>query len=251
MNSESTRRTGPRIASLIAIPLGILALLVRTHPQTEPSQKPTPSEAIALVSGTDRYPSSSASDWVTYADHVVVAEAVAERESPPSQTGTDHGEGLIGRQVTMQVKQVLWSSKSAPAPPPEEWERLSMGWVFKGKPSNRHRVGLADSPRIQVGHTYILAIEWSPDPCAERSGNWLGLGEGSSVPFDDNIVGVGEYEGRVRKLDEARKETSISPKTFEHRMTGTTSTELARELRSADPVPATSRYEPPTPRCQP
>ena len=62
-----------------------------------------PDSGPVFGDGRDRYRSSTAADWVSHADHVVVATAVSEKEVPPAQSEIDRGEGLIGRSVEMHV----------------------------------------------------------------------------------------------------------------------------------------------------
>ncbi|MCZ9345500.1 hypothetical protein NGM37_47955, partial [Streptomyces sp. TRM76130] len=48
----------------------------------------------------------------------------------------------------------------------------------------------AAAPRLETGHTYLLALRWA-------DGGWVVLGEGAAVPFDDHVAGQGEWCGRV------------------------------------------------------
>ncbi|WP_437012917.1 hypothetical protein [Streptomyces sp. enrichment culture] len=73
---------------------------------------------MILAHGADRHPAQTATDWVTYADHVVEVTPVSEREIAPSQDEADRGEGLILRKVTLRVDKVLWSSDTAAKAPP-------------------------------------------------------------------------------------------------------------------------------------
>jgi hypothetical protein len=52
-----------------------------------------------------------------------------------------------------------------------------------------------------------MALSWGASHCADgESGHWKGLGSDSNLPFDDARIGVGEYEGRSRGLEEAQKD---------------------------------------------
>ena len=110
---------------------------------------------ILMADGDDRLPSITATDWVTYADHVVVVTAASERRLPISPTDAQRGEGLIGRTVTMKV---LWSRKDAANPAPTSWTYNAAGFAFaKGDPA-AVPMALHDRPRMEVGHQYILVI---------------------------------------------------------------------------------------------
>lgn len=110
---------------------------------------------ILMADGDDRLPSITATDWVTYADHVVVVTAASERRLPISPTEAQRGEGLIGRTVTMKV---LWSRKDAANPAPTSWTYNAAGFAFaKGDPA-AVPMALHDRPRMEVGHQYILVI---------------------------------------------------------------------------------------------
>lgn len=163
---------------------------------------PWPDSGPVFGDGKDRYRSSTAADWVSYADHVVVATAVSDKEVPPTQSEIDRGEGLIGRSVEMRVDHVLWSREGAGHPAPQTYSRQSTGWVFDGEPANRHEYALHERPRIEPGHSYVIALRWEPARCSEGdapvAAGWVGLGSGSTLPFDEGTLGKGEFEGTER-----------------------------------------------------
>ncbi|MFJ8988799.1 hypothetical protein ACIRQH_00160 [Streptomyces sp. NPDC102279] len=202
----------------------------------------TAEQPIILAAGADRLPNETASDWVTYADHVVVATATDEAEIPPAQTEIDRGEGLIGRSVSMRIDRVLWSRPDAPKAAPATWQRTSPGWQFtNGDTTNRSEFAMEHRPRIEVGHTYIIALEWQAEQCSEGDytpGQWLGLGSESTIPYDDSTIGVGEVEGSVQDAAEAEKAAASDPaSTVENDMTGQSATDLAGALAEATPAP--------------
>lgn len=203
-----------------------------------------PGEHILLASASDNLPNQSATDWVTNADHVVTVSAVTEQEVPPAQSEIDRGEGLIGRLVTLKVDQVLWSKPGTTHPAPSMWQRPSMGWQFtEGDTTNRMKMAKEDSPRIEVGHKYLIAITWEADPCKPGSGEWRGLGEGSTLSYDSNTVGQGELEGRTQSAAQARVASDAEDpnRGLEEEMAGKTGTDLARALEAAQPVAAPGR----------
>ncbi|MDA2812013.1 hypothetical protein O4J56_15325 [Nocardiopsis sp. RSe5-2] len=198
---------------------------------------------VLLAHGSDHLPSRTASDWVTYADHVVVVSVAAEREIPPSAEEEARGEGLVGRELTLDTERVLWSRDGAP-PAPDTWEYAAAGYAFTGGTDQRRPMALAGRPRIEQGHTYILAMVWEEARCAPGEpaapAEWRGLGEGSEVPFDDGVIGKGEFEGAVRSAADAQSAASAqgsagSPDSLEDELAGEGADALIVELESARP----------------
>jgi len=198
--------------------------------------------AVLLADGDDRLPSGTAADWVTYADHVVVVKVAGEKAMQPTQTEIQRGEGLIGRKVELQVQKVLWSSKTAAQPAPKYWEYNATGWAFTDhKADERVPVALHDRPRLETGHQYVLAIAWDGPRCspgeAREAGRWMGLGEGSELPFDGGVIGQGENEGRPQTVAVARTEAAKAGAVadLEDQLAGRSATDLITNLKSATP----------------
>lgn len=188
----------------------VLALVAGTAvlaPWADDSDQVPGLTVLATDGGSDRLPSTTATDWVTYADHVVVVTPVEQTEVPPAQSELDRGEGLIDRRVTLRVDDVLWSRPDADRPAPATFDWLAAGWMFDGTPADRGRVAREGEPRLEPGHSYLLAIEWEEARCspgdAKIPAQWRGLGSFSAVPFDDGVVGQGEFEGRYRSASKA------------------------------------------------
>ncbi|MHC5260811.1 hypothetical protein ACYSUO_23255 [Streptomyces sp. UC4497] len=202
-----------------------------------------PEERVITVHAVDHRPSQTASDWVTYADHVVAVTATAEQESPPTASEIERGEGLIGRKVTLRTDDVLWSRPGVSKAPPNSWQRPSVGWQFhEGDTDNRIKMVKADSPRIEVGHSYLIAIAWEDVSCS-GNGQWRGLGEGSTLPYDGDVIGQGELEGRVQSAAQAlRAEAGEDPnRGLEEEMAGRTATDLVQELKAVQPASASAQ----------
>jgi hypothetical protein len=187
------------VASVTGIALAALAA-----PAADP-EDPTAaaSQEVLLGEGTDNLPSVTASDWVTYADHVIVVEAVSEASIAPGAEEIERGEGVIGRTVALTVEDVLWSRDGAPRAAPASWNYSALGWHFTdGDTADPVKLALSEFPRVEVGHQYVMAIRWQPALCDEDGeyapAQWLGLGEGSEIPYDDGILGNGESEGAVQ-----------------------------------------------------
>ncbi|MHC0432314.1 hypothetical protein ACX6XY_19325 [Streptomyces sp. O3] len=204
---------------------------------------------ILLAEGSDRLPNQTAEDWVTYADHVVIVSAASEREVAPDKAEIDRGEGLIGRNVNLKVDKVLWSRDGAPQAAPKAWEYPTLGWQFKNDDvNNRQKMAVADSPRLEKGHSYIMAIVWEEAQCPEgdekQPAGWFGLGEGSEIPYDNGVIGNGENEGSIHKVTKTGKAPlSVAAATeddpnagLEERLAGQSVDRLVAELEAAKPV---------------
>jgi hypothetical protein len=208
-----------------------------------------------MAQGDDRLPSTTATDWVTYADHVVVVSAVSERILPPTRTEIERGEGLLGRIVHLKVEDVLWSRDGAPAAP-KNWDYNAVGVTFTdGDLDARRPVALRDQPRVERGHQYIMAIAWEEPRCspgdARQPGQWMGLGEGSQLPFDGGVIGRGENEGRSQNDSQARSlAAQAGPnRGLEERMVGKDAAALAGELAAATPSRREASVPAPTSSC--
>ncbi|SEC83511.1 hypothetical protein [Streptomyces melanosporofaciens] len=210
------------------------------------------SEQVIVAHGSDNLPNRTATDWVTYADHVLAVTAVNETESPPTDTEVERGEGLIARKVTLRVDRVVWSRDDAPTPAPAQWQRTSVGWQFTdGDTDNRMKMVRADSPRVETGHSYLMAVYWQPDACLPVGGEWLGLGEGATVPYDDDTIGVGEYEGKVRSAQQAVRQARTAAAAdggtaLEDALAGRDASAVAAVLGTAQPVERVA-YDDPAP----
>lgn len=193
---------------------------------------------VVIANSSDSYPNRTASDWVTYADHVVVATAVSDRAMPPDAATEETGEGGIDRKVTLSVDNVIWSRGDASHRAPEgpfEWD--AWGWALQ----DGRRIPMAsdDQPRVEVGHTYIMAIVWQPtfnDGHDHVPAQWTGLGSDAILPYDDGVIGKGELAGQ-----EQRSATPLAASdpnfSLEDELAGEDAAALAAALRSAKPGP--------------
>jgi hypothetical protein len=197
--------------------------------------------AVVVGEGGDQYASQTAADWVGHADHVAVLTVLSEREVPPTQEEKDAGEGMIGREVTVRVDKIVWSAdRPAHAAPEGTFTWGAGGWTFHGE--ERTVFTVADAPRYEVGHTYIEALKWEPAETDEGDvapAQWVGLGEGSSLPYDDGRIGNGEYQGETvtaARFKAAEEEPAEA--TLEELMAGKSVQDLAAALAVAEPSPS-------------
>ena len=187
------------IAAASAVGIAVAALAA---PAADPGGQAA-AEEVVLGQGSDLFPSVTAADWVTYADHVIVVEAVSEEAIAPTAEELERGEGVIGRTVALSIEEVLWSREDAPVAAPSTWAYSALGWHFnEGDTTDVVEMALADFPRVEVGHQYVMAIRWQAAICDDdgefTQAQWLGLGEGSEIPYDADTIGNGESEGTVQ-----------------------------------------------------
>jgi hypothetical protein len=197
---------------------------------------------VLLGNGSDHLPSVTATDWVTYADHVIVVEAVSERALEPTAAEVERGEGVIGRVVSLTVEDVLWSREGAPQAAPSTWEYSGLGWYFAdGDTSATVEMALHDFPRVEVGHQYVIAVRWEKAICDEDGeytpAQWRGLGEGSEIPYDDGTLGNGESEGTVQDAAAfaAASDEDVVEQGIEELLVGEGADALVSALNSAVP----------------
>ncbi|MFC9704955.1 hypothetical protein ACFTWD_30150 [Streptomyces sp. NPDC056943] len=197
---------------------------------------------VLLASGKDAYPNRNASDWVTYADHVVAVTPVAEKDQSVSAEYRDRGEGIVLRELRLRVDKTLWSSPKASRPTPESIDLPAWGWSFKdGDTGKRTKMAAEGSPRLEMGHSYVLAIIWEEERCTEGDprvpAKWNVLGGSAIIPFDSETLGQGESEGGVLTAAQAREKgnSHASAATLEDKVIGQGASVLVAELKSASP----------------
>lgn len=184
---------------------------------------------VGCGSAEGRYPSKTAKDWVTYADHVVVATPIREQDTSrrdfpkgPIQYETD-------RKVTFRTDNLLWSTQSPARTMGKGFDMTAPGWRAYRATGDRVKKTATDAPRLEIGHTYLLALHWDAD-------GWIVLGEGAAVPFDDHTGDQGEWCGRVlSKEDVARGESfsRLDDHSLEKALLGQDEQAVTRELDRA------------------
>lgn len=241
---------GTRTSAAIAAAITLSALIAGCGSGSDPG-----SPDIIIGEGQDAYPTITASDWVTYADHVFVVTPSHITETTPGQAAIDAGEGTIGRTITLKVEEVLWSSDSPAKAAPELLDVTTIGWEFTdGDTNNRREMALDDQPRVEPGHTYIAAMKWTPAWCEPGDSdyipaNWSGLGSDSIIPYDDGMIGNGEHEGTTRTADQTRDAAPASDDpnfSLEDELTGKSADALKARLTTAAPIPISDRIVHPT-----
>ncbi|MDK1474855.1 hypothetical protein QNO07_15745 [Streptomyces sp. 549] len=223
--SPRRRWTLVAVAATAALALATVAALV-TMAEDAP-----PGVVVRADAGDARLPSESAADWVTYGDHVAVVRLSLEKKLPVSEEDQVNGEGYVGRSVTMTVRKVLWTRDAAPALPASVSFNAS-GWVMKD--GRMTPVALHDTPRLEKGHTYILAL-------SRYSDGWAPTGSGSTLPYDSRVIGEGESEGRAVTPDTSGEPGAQA--TLGEKVIGGTAEDLVAHLRAAAPDPRAEGFE--------
>lgn len=240
MMSTSLKRHAASI-SIAAVGLlsGFLAVVLLQGDASSES-----SVGTQFVHGADRRPDTTASDWVTYADYVVVVTPVSDTELPPTAIEVERGEGLILRKLELRVDEVLWRRPGRVAAAPETFTWTAHGWQFSDNdPANRVEMAARDEPRVETGHSYVMAIVHTPARCSPGDfspAGWRGLGTDSIIPFDGGVLGQGEEEGETRSAAASRAKVKPDEPNFslEDRVVGTSKTNLRGLLERAKPTPA-------------
>ncbi|MFI6575031.1 hypothetical protein ACIBFB_04465 [Nocardiopsis sp. NPDC050513] len=113
---------GKRAWAFTAAGVGVTAAAA-TVGFTTLASGPDPDELpLTNASASYRRPGATAQDWVTYADHVILARAVDQEVQEPTPIEVERGEGMVGRTVTLEVRRVLWSAPDPAQPAPEVYE---------------------------------------------------------------------------------------------------------------------------------
>ncbi|HVF19490.1 MAG TPA: hypothetical protein VNA14_04520 [Mycobacteriales bacterium] len=151
------RRRGIWLAVAVLLLLGgVVGAAIRRHgtpPSSVPDREPVFAESDAP------FPSDSASDVVSFADHVVLVTAVAEKEATPTATPTAPGTGdtTVARDVTFRIDRSLWShakAREAPARFTMRW----WGWLVEGR--KRTPIAVTGTPWVFVGGQYVVPIAY-------------------------------------------------------------------------------------------
>jgi hypothetical protein len=152
-------RHGYRWLLVVAVVLAVIAAAVSIAFVGRPSPKSTSPTATtrAIPDAHAQFPYETASDVVSYADHVAIVTAVSQREAPRNeQPEVGAPSDSIARLVTFRVDDVLWSRAGAPAAP-TKFTALWWGWLAKG-----HQQFLMDgTPWVFIGGHYVVPIAYN------------------------------------------------------------------------------------------
>jgi len=111
----------------------------------------------------------------------------------------------------------------------------------------RNRGSAKGGGRPLVHHRII----WQPAKCSlgdsPEAAQWVGLGQGSTIPYDDQIVGNGDFEGSrvIQGAVSTASQTAPSENVkIEDMMAGRAGRDVAAVLKTATPQGRDSRLVP-------
>jgi hypothetical protein len=102
------------------------------------------------------------------------------------------------------------------------------GWVAHAD-GTTSPLALAQSPRLEVGHTYVVALVGGPCHADADGATWELLGSGAVLPADGDRIGDGESEGH----EVAGDIDQTTPGSLERELLGTSPDDVADELQRA------------------
>lgn len=185
---------------------------------------------VVAQAQSERWPSSTLTDWMDEADGVVIAVVTGEERAKEMPSST-HDERVIGRSVALRVENVLWKRPGSEISP--HLSLAAMGWVTGGDNASLIPLAAPRTPRLEVGNSYVIALQSvqcgdakSLHPSASA---WTPLGGEAIWPISGDRIGYGESEGRRVAGDTDQ----VAHGSFEADMLGSTGARLKNILTSA------------------
>jgi hypothetical protein len=212
------------------------ALAAATVAVSTTSSAPTPHRPSLIVAdGEDLLPSNTATDWVTYSDHLVQVTITAERELTPTADEAAAGEGYLPREVDVNVDQVLWSRSGATvAPATMKWDLD--GWAFHG--TNKTPIRLNGEPSMNVGETYVVPITHLSQTDVVSAAGWAPLSTNAILPYSNGTIGQGAtVVGYTGPESDASGETTAKDDAW-----GGSANGLVSTMSSTSPNPLAAGY---------
>ncbi|WP_110208120.1 hypothetical protein [Nocardioides daejeonensis] len=229
------------MSSIAAVPLAAVAITIAGWSalgagDTGPAQSNTALSQpdVRLVEGLESVRSNTLVDWVNVADHVVTVRVIDEE---PIQAASPAEASLsVGRKVTMEVSDVLWSSRSTSRPAPTVFTTSEMGWAYRSD-GTLIEEALRASSRLEVGEDYVIALRWKRAECDENDyypARWSAIGSGGILPANDGVLGRGEFEGQHHPPSSMQ---SVGPM-LAHKLAGMPPSTLSNLLAAAESTSA-------------
>lgn len=136
-------------------------------------------EAGDIVYGVDEdaLPSSSLTDWVSYATQISRVTVMSEAELP-SELSEERGGGYVGRSVALRINETLWNYPNT-VPQTGTVSFVANGWIRKDGVTLPY--GSLGAERLEVGKSYVL-------PLVRYGDEWGWLSASTILPLDSNQV---------------------------------------------------------------
>lgn len=217
MSPRSIAPTAARFSLKLAGYLCVVTILVVACGSGEQRRQGT---AHGGASADSRLPVESLRDWVSYADAVALTRVISDEPRPVGDIEKKTGEGLVGRDVTVSVEEVIWHRPGGPEIP-SSFTFQTSGWSYKdGRtvPINFFE------PRLVVGTTYLMPIVRFSESWSETGAtSYYTKASGLRAPTDDlSFPWAKALEGKsTKEIAQVLETTKPYP--------------LAKELASADP----------------
>ncbi|MFI0810615.1 hypothetical protein [Streptomyces echinatus] len=248
--SRRTRTAAIGAGAALAVSVCALAAVAHSRPAGDTHAQ---DKGVILAEGNDRHPSRTARDWVTYADYAVVVTALDDSAIEPDADDPDNPVGDSGpvmRKVRLRVDKILWSKEKPAHEPPKAFDWNAFGW-HQDEDGERIEMSGAHEPRIEPGHSYVMALQWQAPQCPPGDdpvpGQWRGLGDESTIPYDQGVLGQGEFEGRTRTAPAAEESAlpSADPNFgLRDELVGRSAEDLAAKLGETQPGTPETAGEP-------
>lgn len=154
--------------------------------ESAPSPSSLAGYETVVSEGLDALPSETLTDWVSYADAVVVVRVRKESRGEMTSDEERAGEGLELRYVDLEIVDTLWTGLRGLAPDAQITVSPN-AWVVSAGEKDRLLV-FAEASRMEVGREYLVPLVHDDafDPA------WQALAITSVLPFDRGVVGQGE-----------------------------------------------------------
>lgn len=207
----------------------------------EGSQLAATPVTVQSAGALEMHASSTARDWVKSADLVAVVKVTAESRGVASSADDGTGDQFVERSVTLEVVHQIWARAGAPRLTDGDTVDVDApGWVALADGSTS-RMAFEGQPRLEVGHTYVVALMASVCATDTAGGmSWATLGTNAVLPADDDKIGFGESEGRTVAGDVDQ----TTPNSLERQHLGDDPDVIEGELDAAQTsLPATAPRE--------
>lgn len=195
----------------------------------------------ATVHALERYAVETSEDWATLSDYVAEVEVTSEtpvHEDAASETSGKAGFELVGRDVHLMVRDVLWRSPTAPMELSKSVTIRAAGWLIDPASQKELAVVQDGRSRLQKGQTYAIGLRYYDAQCAEGDepleAQWGLVNSGAAIPVTDGILGPGEVEGSQLTLTEYRQAAVKANATFNRTVAGQATRALTHELLQAE-----------------